>query len=125
VAGGRRRTPNLTHRVNSGSHSIVAPVRWQRSTNTIGAILHFQTLDIPIDHIPSLYVLKPVKMVIMDGGAFMVCSIVFVSACDMFSLHYSVFTVTLHTLVCCRSNTLQIYLFFFKNLVFCIFIIFI
>jgi len=39
VAAGRRGTPNLTHRVDSGSHSIVVIRNSGGAARTIGAIV--------------------------------------------------------------------------------------
>jgi len=60
VAAGRRHTMNLTHRVDSGSHSIVAIRNARGAARTIGVIVHFQMLGILMDQIPRLNVLKPV-----------------------------------------------------------------
>jgi len=51
VAAGRRRTLNLTHRVDSGSLSIVAIRNGGGVARTIGAIVRFQRVGIPMVHI--------------------------------------------------------------------------
>lgn len=121
MAAGRRHTPNLTHRIDSGSHYIVAIRNGGGATRTIGAIVHFQTLGIPMNHIPRLNVLKPVYKGTDGYGGW---HVLYVYSCiHMVSLHYSVFSVAVYTSTVYCRYTLQIYS-FFKNLVLRIFIFF-